>query len=93
LKKKLEEKKNSSPKNISLKKSLDAQDVEADINAAKLLSTLFDELSSASVKFKKIPHSIELTEWLLKNEPDHFAELVAELVVFLQPKGRSNEEC
>jgi predicted ATPase len=81
LKKKLEKKKNSSPKNTILEKKSDAQDVEADIDAAKLLKTLFTELSFPPVKFEKNPHSIMLTDWLLKNEPDHFVELVD----FLRP--------
>lgn len=51
------------------------QYVDANINAAKLLGVLFDELSEGRVKFRKTKHSIMLTEWLLENNPEHFAEL------------------
>ena len=76
LKEKLKEKKDSFPKNTTREDESDTQDVEANIDAAKLLNTLFTELSFTPVKFEKNPHSIMLTEWLLENEPDHFVELV-----------------
>jgi hypothetical protein len=49
--------------------------VDENINAAKLLDNLFSKLSSARVKFRKTTHSIMLTEWLLDNDPEYFAEL------------------
>jgi len=49
--------------------------IDENINAAKLLDALFADLSEARVEFKKITHSIMLTEWLLENNPEHFAEL------------------
>jgi hypothetical protein len=35
---------------------------------------LFSELSEARVEFRKTTHSVMLTEWLLENNPDTFAD-------------------
>ena len=72
---KLKEKKDCFPKDATPEELLNPQYVDQNINAAKLLDVLFAELSFARVKFRKTKHSIMLTEWLLENNPEHFAEL------------------
>ncbi len=62
--------------------------VDENIDAAKLLDALFSHFSEARVKFKKTQHSVMLTEWLLENNPDCFAELVK----FLQRILAAGEE-
>ena len=54
----------------------DSQWVDKNIDAAKLLDALFANFSEARVEFRKTKHSVMLTEWLLENNPDSFAELV-----------------
>src|SRR4028119_112515 len=54
----------------------DSQWVDENIDAAKLLDALFANFSEARVEFRKTKHSVMLTEWLLENNPDCFAELV-----------------
>jgi len=49
--------------------------VNENIDAAKLLHKLFAELSESRVEFRKTAHSMMLTEWLLENNPEQFAEL------------------
>ena len=62
--------------------------VDENINAAKLLDNLFSKLSSARVKFRKTTHSIMLTEWLLDNDPEYFAEL-AQFLRGILDKGKA----
>lgn len=73
---KLKEKKDYFSKDTTEQDLSNPQYVDENINAAKLLDVLFSELSKARVKFRKTTHSIMLTEWLLENNPEHFAELV-----------------
>jgi hypothetical protein len=49
------------------------------INAAKLLSDLFGELSTNRVPYKKVIHSVDLTRWLLEHSPQDLRE-VADLL-------------
>jgi predicted ATP-dependent endonuclease of OLD family len=72
---KLKEKKDCFSKDATPEELSNPQYVDKNINAAKLLDVLFAELSFARVKFRKTKHSIMLTEWLLENNPEHFAEL------------------
>ncbi|MEG4087921.1 AAA family ATPase [Microcoleus sp. Pol12B4] len=58
------------------------------IDAAKVLDALFAELSEARVKFKKTSHSLMLTEWLLENNPEHFADL-AQFLRGILDKGKA----
>lgn len=46
-----------------------------EVDGARLLDDLFWTLSNATIKFSKTKHSLELTEWLLQNRPEHFNEL------------------
>ena len=73
---KLKEKKDCFSKDATPEELSNPQYVDKNINAAKLLDVLFAELSFARVKFRKTKHSIMLTEWLLENNPEQFAELV-----------------
>jgi hypothetical protein len=54
----------------------DSQWVDKNIDGAKLLDALFANFSEARVEFRKTKHSVMLTEWLLENNLDSFAELV-----------------
>ena len=64
------------PKLSTQKELSNSQWVDKNINAAKLLDVLFANFSEARVEFRKTKHSVMLTEWLLENNPDSFAELV-----------------
>ena len=68
--------KNYFSKNSTEKELSDSQWVDKNIDAAKLLDALFANFSEARVEFRKTKHSVMLTEWLLENNPDSFAELV-----------------
>lgn len=46
-----------------------------DVDAAKLLTELFNDLTETRVSFKKMKHSVMLTEWIIKNAPDDLDEL------------------
>ena len=48
-----------------------------DVDAPLLLSDLFSEYV---VEYRKTLHSVELTEWLLANDPEHLRELLDYLV-------------
>jgi predicted ATPase len=73
---KLMQKKDCFSKNATPEQLSNPQFIDTNINAAKLLSMLFEELSSGLLKFNKTEHSIMLTEWLLENDPEQFVELV-----------------
>jgi hypothetical protein len=45
------------------------------INAPKLLNDLFSDLSATREVYRKMDHSIGLTDWLLENNPATFEEL------------------
>ena len=45
------------------------------VNSAKLLKELFQELSNSQENYQKTKHSIQLTEWLIENNPNHLVEL------------------
>ncbi|WP_158617570.1 ATP-binding protein [Corallococcus sp. CA049B] len=52
------------------------RDFMADVDAPKLLSDLFSELSEAKLEYNKVQHSVALTEWLLQHHPASFQEIV-----------------
>ncbi|MEG4281147.1 AAA family ATPase [Microcoleus sp. MON1_C1] len=85
---KLKEKKDCFSKDATPEELSNPQYVDKNINAAKLLDLLFAELSFARVKFRKTKHSIMLTEWLLENNPEHFAEL-AQFLRGILDKGKA----
>lgn len=45
------------------------------VNGAKLLRDLFAGLSGDREEYRKTVHSVQLTEWLIQNKPDSFAEI------------------
>lgn len=45
------------------------------VNGAKLLAVLFEDLSGAREEYRKVVHSVWLTEWLLANRPDSLEEV------------------
>jgi hypothetical protein len=45
------------------------------INAPRLLADLFSDLSETREEYRKMEHSIGLTEWLLENRQENFEEL------------------
>jgi hypothetical protein len=55
--------------------SMDDPNWAVNINAPKLLIDLFSDLSEAKEKYRKMDHSISLTEWLLENRQGNFQEL------------------
>ena len=60
-----------------LRKVLDVErkNLEDDLDAAKILEDLFEDLSVGRIKFSKTLHSIRLTEWLLENQPSELKEI------------------
>lgn len=46
-----------------------------EVRAANLLSDLFSTLSETKEEYRKTLHSVQLTEWLLENDPSHLKEL------------------
>ncbi len=46
------------------------------VHGAKLLAHLFKDLSEEKEEFRKRSHSLQLTEWLIENDPDCLKELV-----------------
>jgi hypothetical protein len=64
-------------------KPISAQDVAPLIDAkktvnhaAKVLKEVFYELSENKVSYDKVRHGLRLTEWILKNEPKDFEDLL-----------------
>ena len=53
------------------------------IHAAKVLETIFSELSETRVSFDKTQHSVALAEWIIEKEPAAFGELANLLRVIL----------
>jgi AAA15 family ATPase/GTPase len=50
------------------------------VDGAKLLLTLFLDLSEGRLPFHKTKHSPEITEWLIENEPEQLSQLEKFLV-------------
>ena len=53
---------------------------QIDVDAPKLLADLFSELSEAREEYRKVVHSVRLTEWLL----DHRRSALEEVALFLK---------
>jgi len=53
------------------------------VDGAKLLLDLFQEFSGTRHTYNKTDHSVQLTEWLLKNDPGALQELKRFLVEIL----------
>jgi hypothetical protein len=54
------------------------------VDAGRVLEELFSDFSETRVSYQKVPHGIALTEWLIKNAPGEFDELVALLAKVLK---------
>ena len=48
-----------------------------EVNAPKLLSSLFSTFSEAREEYRKTEHSVRLTSWILGNEPSYLSEIQA----------------
>ena len=57
------------------------------VDGAKLLKKMFSELSDTKVEFRKVIHSVKLTEWLLKHEPETLADLTTYVLTLLTIDG------
>lgn len=65
----------------------------AEVDAARLLKDLFDELSESRVAYDKIVHGAALTRWLCENEPEDLQE-VANIIVERLDRGEAPQaEC
>ncbi|HWP83682.1 MAG TPA: AAA family ATPase, partial [Terriglobia bacterium] len=64
-----------------------ADERRSKINGAKVLRDLFNKLSETRVAFDKLEHSVKLTDWLLKNEPEELKDLADFLVAAV--RGRN----
>lgn len=56
----------------------------ATIDAANLLKDIFSHFSEKRVGYQKTTHSVELTKWLLANDPEHLKPLIEELFSFIE---------
>ena len=56
------------------------------VNAAKLLKHLFLEMSENREEYRKITHSVQLTDWLIANKPEYLDELKNFLIELLPPQ-------
>ncbi|TKB56947.1 MAG: chromosome segregation protein SMC [Nitrospira sp.] len=59
------------------------------VDGANLLIDLFQDLSGARHIYNKTDHSVQLTEWLLKNDPGVLQELKTFLVEILSAEGQA----
>ncbi|KAF0175144.1 MAG: SMC domain protein [Limisphaerales bacterium] len=50
-----------------------------EVDAAKLLRDLFNDLTEARVSFDKLKHGVRIAEWLIENAPDDLSELAQHL--------------
>lgn len=53
------------------------------VNGAHLLSDLFQQISNGRYFYDKVTHSVQITEWLLKNDPTSLNELCEFLLTIL----------
>jgi hypothetical protein len=55
--------------------SADSEEWKINVHAAKLLESLFSEISETRVSFAKTEHSVALTEWIIENAAEDLKEL------------------
>jgi energy-coupling factor transporter ATP-binding protein EcfA2 len=67
---------------------LEAESWVVEVDAARLLASMFDELSGHTVEYRKTRHSVAITEWLLQHEPEQLAEIVEILDRALHTRGQ-----
>ena len=56
--------------------SPDASNWLDEVHGAKLLNAMFRELSETRYEYDKIAYGLELTKWIVNNEPDELNEIV-----------------
>jgi energy-coupling factor transporter ATP-binding protein EcfA2 len=61
------------------------------IDGTRVLREIFQELSEARVAFAKPKHSVAVTEWLIKNEPEQLRGIADMLVALLDSKDGKME--
>lgn len=61
------------------------------VHGAKLLSSLFSDLSNDRVEYRKVSHGERLTHWLLEHSPDDLCELASLLATLLADKNESHK--
>lgn len=57
-------------------------------DAARLLGGMFDELTENRYPYRKVEYGLELTRWLLENDPDYLKELRSYVGDLLHDPGR-----
>ena len=62
------------PKNTNVD-NLPKEDWIKQIDGAKLLKSLFSDLSQKQVEYRKTEHSVAITNWLLQHEVSHLSDL------------------
>jgi predicted ATPase len=60
------------------------EDPIRNVDAGKVLSEIFSELSETRVSYQKVPHGVALTERLIKNAPEELREVVGMLSTVLK---------
>ncbi|WP_146009568.1 AAA family ATPase [Deinococcus planocerae] len=63
-------------KNFNQKPSLSNDEYKDRVDAAKLLSSMFSQISEGREEYRKTTHSLSLTDWLVKHKPHVFSEIV-----------------
>jgi hypothetical protein len=58
-------------------------------DAASVLRDVINKLTEARVRFDKVKHSVQLTEWLAENKPEQLAEVKDLIVLSLSSKGEN----
>lgn len=57
------------------------------VNAPKLLDDLFADLSvETPLTYRKLVHSVALTDWLLEHKPEHLREVLDYVVGLVTPR-------
>ncbi len=79
------------PKDFNLSTSSEKSWIET-VDGAKLLKTLFSELSQQPVEYRKTEHSVAITNWLIKNEISHLSELSQFLQKAIQEWSKNCEQ-
>jgi hypothetical protein len=47
-----------------------------EVDGARLLGTLFGDLSEGRVAYDKVRHGVELTKWICQHEPENFGDVM-----------------
>jgi hypothetical protein len=66
-----------------LRAALDGESIES-VDAARILTAIFADLTDEKLEFRKLKHSVGLTRWLIENRRDHLL-LLGQYVSSLVP--------